>query len=77
MLLARTPQAFHSRTLRESAGGEEAGGVERQPGARSGGEGAEGENKKWAEDKRFEGEGGAEMLQKQRGSQIKQLRYTS
>ena len=30
-------------------GGEEAGGVERQPGARDGGEGAEGEDTKWAD----------------------------
>ena len=41
MLLARRLPAFHCRTLKES-GGEEAGGVEGQPGARDGGEGTEG-----------------------------------
>ena len=41
----------------ESSRKEEAGGVERQPGARGGDEGAKGEYAKWAEgDKRFEGE---------------------
>ena len=39
MLLAQRPPVFHWRTLRESAGGE-AGGVEGQPGARDGSEGA-------------------------------------
>ena len=40
--------------------GEEAGGVEGHPGARDGGEGAEGEDKKWVDgDKRFEDESGA------------------
>ena len=43
MLLARRPPTFHWRTLRESGGGEEAEGVEGQPGARDDGEGAEGE----------------------------------
>ena len=43
MLLARRSPSFHWRTLRES-GGEDAGGVEGQPGARNGGEGAEGED---------------------------------
>ena len=48
MLLARRPPAFHWRTLRES-GGEEAG-VEGQPGARDGGEEAEGEDTEWADE---------------------------
>ena len=48
VLLARRPPAFHQRTLRES-GGEEAGGAEKQPGARDSGEGAEGEDIKWAD----------------------------
>ena len=34
MLLARRPPAFHWRTLRESGGGEKAGGAEGKPGAR-------------------------------------------
>ena len=46
MLLALRPPAFHSITLRESVREEEAGGVERQPGARGGGER---EDTKWAE----------------------------
>ena len=49
MLLARGPPAFNWRTLRESGGGMEAGGVEGQLKARDGGEGAEGEDIKWAE----------------------------
>ena len=48
MLLACRPPAFHWKTQRES-GGEEAGGVEGQPGARDGGEGAEGEDTEWAD----------------------------
>ena len=55
MLLARRPPAFHWRTLRES-GGEEARGVEGQPGAWDSGERAEGEDAKWA-DRGFEDEG--------------------
>ena len=35
-------------TLRDS-GGKGAGGIEGQPGARDGGEGAEGEDMKWAD----------------------------
>ena len=42
MLLARRPPAFHWRTLRDS-GREETRGIEGQPGARDGGEGAGGE----------------------------------
>ena len=49
MLLARRPPAFHRRTLRESGGGEEAGDAEGQPRAMDGGEGAEGEDIKWAD----------------------------
>ena len=49
MLLARRPPAFHQRTLRESGGGEEAGGVEGRPGARDGGEGAKEGDIEWAE----------------------------
>ena len=49
MLLARRSPAFHRKTLRESRG-EKAEGVERQPGARNGGEGAEEEDTKWAEE---------------------------
>ena len=48
MLLPRRSPAFHWRTLRES-GGEEAGGVAGQPGARDGSEGAEGEDTEWAD----------------------------
>ena len=48
MLLGRRPPAFHWRILRES-GGEEAGGEEGQSGAWDNGEGAEGEDTKWAE----------------------------
>ena len=44
MLLARRPPAFHWRSLRESRGGEEAGGVVGRPGARDEDEGAEGED---------------------------------
>ena len=44
----------------ERVRGEEAGGVEEQPGARDGGEGEEGEDIKWADgDKRFGDEVGA------------------
>ena len=46
MLLARRPPAFHWRTMRGSRR-EEAGGVGGQPGARDGGEGAEGEDTEW------------------------------
>ena len=46
MLLARRTPAFHLRTLRESRGGEETGGVEGQSGAKDGGEGADTE---WAD----------------------------
>ena len=56
MLLARRSPAFHWRTLKES-GGEEAEGVEGQPGARDGGKGAQGEDTEWADgNKRFEDE---------------------
>ena len=48
MLLARRPPPFHWRTLRESGRGEEAGSIEGQPGARDGGEEAEGEDTEWA-----------------------------
>ena len=62
MLLARRPLTFHWRTLRES-GGEEAGGLEEQPGARDDGEGA-GEKIQIGPmgDKKFEDEGGAGVL---------------
>ena len=57
MLLARRSPAFHRKTLRES-GGEEAGGIEGQPGARDGGEEAEEEDTEWADgDKKCEDEG--------------------
>ena len=59
MLLAQRPPAFYWRTLKESAEREEVGGIEGQPGARDGGEGAEEENTKCADgDKRFKDEGG-------------------
>ena len=45
VILARRPPAFHWRNLRE-----EVGGVEEQPGARDGGEGAEGDDTKWADE---------------------------
>ena len=48
MLLDRRHAGFHWKTLRESGGGEEAGGVEGQPGARDGSERAEGEDTEWA-----------------------------
>ena len=48
MLLARRPPAFQWRTLRESGVEEEAGDVERQPGARNSDEEAEGEDTKWS-----------------------------
>ena len=49
-------------------GGEEVGGVERQPGARDDGEGTEGEATKWQRgNKRFEDEGGAGVQDLQRG----------
>ena len=61
-LTQRLP-AFHRRTLKEVRGEEKPGGIERQPGARNGGEGAEGEKTEWAEGgKRFEGEGGVGVL---------------
>ena len=50
VLLARRPPAFHWRTLSESVGGEEAGGVEGRSGAKDSGEGAEGEDIKWADE---------------------------
>ena len=43
-------------------GEEKAGGVEEKPGARCGGEGAEGEQNGQKGDKRFESEGGAGVL---------------
>ena len=49
MHLARRPPAFNLRTLKKLVGREEAGGVEGQPGARGGGEGAEEEDIKWAD----------------------------
>ena len=49
MLLARRPPAFHQRTLTESGGGKEAGGVERRPEARDGGRGVEGGDIEWAD----------------------------
>ena len=49
VLLARRSPGFHWRILRESGGGEEAGGIEGRPGARDGGEGAEEGNMKWAD----------------------------
>ena len=49
VLLARRSPGFHWRILRESGGGEEAGGIEGRPGARDGGEGAEEGNIKWAD----------------------------
>ena len=48
MLLVQRPPAFNWRTLRESGVGEEAGGIEGQPGARDGDEGAEGEDTEYA-----------------------------
>ena len=39
MLLAQRPPIFPWRTLRESGGGEDAGGIQGQPGARDSGEG--------------------------------------
>ena len=48
MFLVRISPAFHWRVLRESVGGEEAGGEEEKPGARDGGEGVEGEDTEWA-----------------------------
>ena len=55
VLLACRPPAFIEEPW-ESQGEEEKGGVEKQPEAWSGGEGAEREDTKWA-DKRFKGEG--------------------
>ena len=55
----------------------EAGGIEGQPGARDGGEGAEGEDIKWGDgEKRFRDEGGARVLALAEGAQIVQWRYT-
>ena len=76
MLLTQRPPAFHWKTLRE-LGGEEAEGVEGQPGARDGGErqkekiqnGPTGE-------KRLEDEGGAGVQHLQTKGYIVQLRYT-
>ena len=52
-------------------GGEEAGGIQGQPGARGGGEGTEEEDTKWAAgDKRFEDEGGTGVQHKQRGATL-------
>ena len=48
MLRDRRPPAFHLRTPRES-GGEEAGGIEGQPGARDSGEGAEEGDIEWTD----------------------------
>ena len=59
MFLARRPSAFHWRILRES-GGEEAGSVQGQPGAKDDGEG---QREKILNglmgDKKFENKGGA------------------
>ena len=48
MLPSQRPPAFQWRTLIES-GGKEAEGVEGQPGAKEGGEGAEEEDTEWAD----------------------------
>ena len=62
MFLARRPPAFYWKTLRESGGGEEAGGIKGLPGASDGDEGAELGDIEWADgDKRFGDKGGARV----------------
>ena len=61
----------------ENPEGEEAEGIEGQPGARGDNKAAEGEDTKWAEgNKRFEDEGGAGVQHQHREGQTVEWRYT-
>ena len=62
MVLVPRPPAFDLRTLSESGREEETGSIEKQSKTRGGGEGAEGEDTKWAEKGYEKVKGGAGVL---------------